>query len=100
MFVNHKACPLEMITIYTIIYIIRTNGKIMSLYPELRVMNSDKVPKLAIGILAVIAIFSIYIVGYDQGQLFSMVQGNEAFDTMWIHEFTHDIRHAAGFPCH
>ncbi len=89
-----------MITIYTIIYIIRTNGKIMSLYPELRVMNSDKVPKLAIGILAVIAIFSIYIVGYDQGQLFSMVQGNEAFDTMWIHEFTHDIRHAAGFPCH
>ncbi len=72
----------------------------MSLYPELRVMNSDNVPKLAIGILAVIAIFSIYIVGYDQGQLFSMVQGNEAFDTMWLHEFTHDIRHTAGFPCH
>jgi len=81
-------------------YIIRTNGKIMSLYPELRVMNNDSVPKLAIGILAVIAIFSIYIVGYDQGQLFSLVQGSEAFDTMWLHEFTHDIRHAAGFPCH
>ncbi len=91
---------LRMIAIYTIIYIIRTNGKIMSLYPELRVMNSDNVPKLAISILAVIAIFSIYIVGYDQGQLFSMVQGSEAFDTMWLHEFTHDIRHAAGFPCH
>ena len=89
-----------MIGIYTIIYIIRTNGKIMSLYPELRVMNNDSVPKLAIGILAVIAIFSIYIVGYDQGQLFSLVQGSEAFDTMWLHEFTHDIRHAAGFPCH
>lgn len=88
------------VAIYTIIYIIRTNGKIMSLYPELRVMNSDNVPKLAIGILAVIAIFSIYIVGYDQGQLFSMVQGSEAFDTMWLHEYTHDIRHAAGFPCH
>ncbi len=72
----------------------------MSLYPELRVMNSDNVPKLAIGILAVIAIFSIYIVGYDQGHLFSMVQGSEAFDTMWLHEFTHDIRHTAGFPCH
>ena len=89
-----------MIGIYTIIYIIRTNGKIMSLYPELRVMNNDSVPKLAIGILAVIAIFSIYIVGYDEGQLFSLVQGSEAFDTMWLHEFTHDIRHAAGFPCH
>ena len=72
----------------------------MSLYPELRVMNNDSVPKLAIGILAVIAIFSIYIVGYDQGQLFSLVQGSKAFDTMWLHEFTHDIRHAAGFPCH
>ena len=72
----------------------------MSLYPELRVMNNDSVPKLAIGILAVIAIFSIYIVEYDQGQLFSLVQGSEAFDTMWLHEFTHDIRHAAGFPCH
>ena len=41
----------------------------MSLYPEIRVINSDNIPKLAIGILAVIAIFSIYIVGYDQGQL-------------------------------
>lgn len=72
----------------------------MSLYPELRVMNSDNVPKLAISILAVIAIFSIYVVGYDQGQLFSMVQGSTAFDTMWLHEFTHDVRHAASFPCH
>ena len=43
----------------------------------LRVVNSDNVPKLAIGILAVIAIFSIYMVGYDRGQLFSMVQGSE-----------------------
>jgi hypothetical protein len=98
--VNPITRQLESVAIYTIIYIIRTNGKIMSLYPELRVMNSDNVPKLAIGILAVIAIFSIYIVGYDQGQLFSMVQGSEAFDTMWLHEYTHDIRHAAGFPCH
>ena len=54
----------------------------MSLYPELRVMNTEKVPKLAIGILAVIAFLSIYIIGYDQGQLFSIVQGNSAFDTM------------------
>ena len=72
----------------------------MSLYPQLRVMNTDKLAKLAIGILAVIAILSIYMVGYDQGQLFSIVQGKDAFDTMWLHEFTHDVRHASGFPCH
>ena len=72
----------------------------MSLYPQLRVMSTDKVPKLAIGILAVIAILSIYMVGYDQGQLFSIVQGKDAFDTMWLHGFTHDVRHASGFPCH
>lgn len=72
----------------------------MSLYPQLKVTSTDKLPKLAIGILAVIAILSIYMVGYDQGQLFSMVQGKDAFDTMWLHEFTHDVRHASGFPCH
>ena len=72
----------------------------MSLYPHLRVMSTDKLPKLAIGILAVIAILSIYMVGYDQGQLFSIVQGKDSFDTMWLHEFTHDVRHASGFPCH
>jgi hypothetical protein len=89
-----------MFEIYTIDYIIRTNGKIMSLYPELKVIDGNNIPKLAVGILAFVAIFSIYIVGYDQGQLFSVVQGSVAFDTMWLHEFTHDIRHAAGFPCH
>ena len=72
----------------------------MSSYSGLRTVNTEKSPKLAIAVLAIIAIFSIYIVGYDQGQLFSMVQGNEAFDSMWLHEFTHDVRHAAGFPCH
>lgn len=72
----------------------------MSLYHDLIVIQKDGIPKLAIGILALIAFLSVYVVGYDQGQLFSLVQGSEAFDAMWIHEFTHDIRHAAGFPCH
>ncbi|VFJ14472.1 CbtB domain-containing protein [Candidatus Nitrosocosmicus franklandus] len=67
---------------------------------ELRIIQKDQTPKLAIAVLAMIAITSIYIVGYDQGQIFSLVQGSEAYDEMWIHEFTHDIRHAAGFPCH
>lgn len=72
----------------------------MSLYLDQKVIQEDRIPKMSIAILAIIAIFSIYVVGYDQGQLFSLVQGTEAFDTMWIHEFTHDIRHASGFPCH
>ncbi len=72
----------------------------VSLHHDQRVVEKDGIPKFSIVILAIIAIFSIYIVGYDQGQLFSLVQGNEAYDTMWLHEFTHDIRHAAGFPCH
>ncbi len=72
----------------------------MSLQQGQRVVEKDGIPKFSIAILAIIAIFGIYIVGYDQGQLFSLVQGNEAYGTMWLHEFTHDIRHAAGFPCH
>lgn len=72
----------------------------MSLYLDQKVIQKDRIPKMSIAILAIIAIFSIYVVGYDQGQLFSLVQGTEAFDTMWLHEFTHDVRHASGFPCH
>ena len=72
----------------------------MSSVNDLRIRQKDQTPKLAIALLAVIAIISVYIVGYDQGRLFSLVQGNQAYDAMWVHEFTHDIRHAAGFPCH
>ena len=72
----------------------------MSLYPEIKARGVEKTPKLAMLILAAIAIISIYMVGYDQGQLFSLVQGNGAYENMFLHEFTHDIRHAAGFPCH
>jgi hypothetical protein len=60
----------------------------------------SKVPKTAVGVLLVIMIFGMFIVGYDQGHLFSLVQGDQAFDTMWMHEFYHDMRHSAGFPCH
>ena len=72
----------------------------MSSVNDLRIIQKDQTPKLAIAVLAIIAIISVYIVGYDQGQLFSLVQGSQAYEGMWIHEFTHDVRHAAGFPCH
>jgi hypothetical protein len=60
----------------------------------------DKINNMAIGVLITVLIFGIYTVGYDQGQLFSLVQGQKAFDIKWMHEFYHDMRHAAGFPCH
>jgi hypothetical protein len=62
--------------------------------------EANKVPKIAVGILLGILLLGIFVIGYDQGHLFSLVQGKEAFDTLWMHEFYHDMRHAAGFPCH
>jgi len=62
--------------------------------------ETSGLPKIAIGVLLAILLFGMFIVGYDQGQLFSLVEGQKAFDDMWMHEFYHDLRHAAGFPCH
>ena len=58
------------------------------------------IPKLGIAILAIIFGVGLFIVGFDQGHIFSLVMGESAFDEMFIHELTHDLRHAAGFPCH
>ncbi len=73
----------------------------MSLYGNnLAVISKNNSPILAIGILIAVALFGIFVTGYDLGHLFSIVQGNDAYGSMWLHEFTHDIRHASGFPCH
>ncbi len=64
------------------------------------VVSKPRVPIFAVAILAVIFAFGLFFVGYDQGHLFSIIQGAEAFDDLFIHELTHDMRHAAGFPCH
>ena len=58
------------------------------------------IPKLGIAILAIIFGAGLFVVGFDQGHIFSIVMGETAFDEMFIHELTHDLRHAAGFPCH
>lgn len=59
-----------------------------------------KVPKIAIGVLLGVMAFGIFMVGFDQGQLFAIAEGDSAYENMWMHEFYHDMRHAAGFPCH
>ena len=63
-------------------------------------VTKSAVPKLAITVLAVIFTIGLFVVGFDQGHIFSLIMGESAFDEMFIHELTHDLRHAAGFPCH
>ena len=58
------------------------------------------VPKVAIAVLSTIFAIGLFVVGFDQGHIFSLVIGETAFDQMFIHELTHDMRHAFGFPCH
>ncbi len=69
---------------------------------ESRSINISKsgVPLFAIILLAGIFVFGLFVVGYDQGHIFSIALGEEAFEDLYIHELTHDMRHAAGFPCH
>ena len=50
--------------------------------------------------LVLLGLFALYVVGLDQGRLLSVVQGQAALDQNLIHEFVHDARHTAGFPCH
>ncbi len=58
------------------------------------------VSKIAIVALALVFVAGLFVVGFDQGHIFSLVYGEEAFTDLYIHELTHDMRHAAGFPCH
>ncbi len=64
------------------------------------IISKQSVPIFAVMILAVIFAFGLFFVGYDQGHLFSIVLGEQAFEDLYLHELTHDMRHAAGFPCH
>ena len=68
--------------------------------PREVVITKTGVPKFAILILAAIFVVGLFVVGFDQGHLFSLVYGEQAFENQFIHELTHDMRHAAGFPCH
>lgn len=53
-------------------------------------------------IAALLAVFGagLFAMGIDQGHMLSLAEGAQAFDAMYLHELSHDVRHAAGFPCH
>jgi len=63
-------------------------------------ITSQKIPKIAAGLLFAIFAFGIFIVGFDQGHMFSIAIGEQAFEDLYLHELYHDMRHAAGYPCH
>ena len=58
------------------------------------------VPKSVLTILATIFAVGFFAVGFDQGHIFSLIYGESSFAEQFLHELTHDMRHAAGFPCH
>ena len=63
-------------------------------------ITKSGIPKIGVVALAIVFTLGLFIVGFDQGHIFSIVIGEEGFDNMFIHELTHDLRHAAGFPCY
>ena len=63
-------------------------------------ITKSGIPKIGVVALAIVFTLGLFVVGFDQGHIFSVVMGESAFGEMFIHELTHDLRHAAGFPCH
>ena len=72
----------------------------MSSLPRQIVKIDSQIPVFAIVVLALIFAFGLFVVGFDQGHIFSVAFSEQAFEDLYIHELTHDMRHAAGFPCH
>ena len=67
--------------------------------------SAEGVPRIAVGILLGVLVFGVFIVGFDQGEMLGFTvpadgSGGGERGTNWAHEFYHDMRHAAGFPCH
>lgn len=49
-------------------------------------------------VLGAIFGLGLFVVGFDNGQIAEAMLSD--VDPMFLHELTHDLRHAAGFPCH
>ncbi len=69
-------------------------------YSRAITISKPSIPIYAIAFLAIIFVLGLFVVGFDQGHLFSVIIGEQAIEDLYIHELTHDMRHAAGFPCH
>ena len=78
----------------------------LNLMSESRQINVSKtgISKLAIVVLAIVFAAGLFVVGFDNGHIVNFVFAEDGstggIDPLVIHELTHDMRHAAGFPCH
>ena len=76
----------------------------MSVTNQITQKTATGVPRIAVGILAGVLAFGVFIVGFDQGEMLGFTVPADGTGgqpgTNWAHEFYHDMRHAAGFPCH
>ena len=66
----------------------------------LQPVPQNRISASMLAILGAIFMVGLFLIGFDQGHLFSLVQGSEAFDEQFLHEMTHDMRHTMGLPCH
>jgi len=67
--------------------------------------QTSDVPKIGAGVLLAIFAIGVFMIGFDQGEIifgFHVPADGSGGSpgTNWAHEFYHDMRHAAGFPCH
>ena len=72
--------------------IMSTDSKVMA--------AANRPPVTTLAVLVSVFVAGLFVMGFDQGHLFSLAQGSVAFDQPYLHELMHDARHAAGFPCH
>jgi hypothetical protein len=80
------------------------NSLEMSAENQRVVKESSSVPKSAVAILVAVLAFGVFMIGFDQGEVlgFSVPADGSGGQpgNNWPHEFYHDMRHAAGMPCH
>ena len=74
---------------------------VLNLMSESRQIN---VSKTGVSKLAIVVAVGLFVVGFDNGHIVNFVFAEDGstggIDPLVIHELTHDMRHAAGFPCH
>ena len=70
------------------------------LYPVTSIPSEKVMNVLLLLSVAVLGVFFLYLVGFDQGYLFAIFQGHSALVQNMLHELVHDARHSAAFPCH
>jgi hypothetical protein len=62
-----------------------------------KVINEHDNSKIGLDFLAVIVVFGLFVVRYDQG-IFSVLCSSGPPYMKYIHEFTHEIRYVSSFP--